>query len=436
MDDPALKLLLLLALILLNAFFAMSEIAVISLNEQKVKKLAECGNKKAIKLQKLLDDMSGFLSTIQIGVTLAGFLASALAASNFAEPLAGLVAPVFGLSQPNGTLLSVSTVIVTVIISFFSLVLGELVPKSIAIKKSEKVAFGSVGLLLFFKSVMKPFVKVLTFSTNLIVRLFGIDPKQGDDEVTEEEIRLMVDAGEESGAIEESQKEMINNIFEFDDAPVSDVMTVRADMVVLEKQDSIDEAVKLATKEGFSRIPVYEDELDNIVGILYIKDLLPYIGKPIPESKKLSRIMREAVFVPESKKCADLFEEMTENHNHMVIVSDEYGSVTGLVTIEDLLETIVGNIQDEYDTEEEETVKRSDGTVEIDGSADIEELSQELHIDFPQGEYDTIGGFIMSELGRIPNKDEKPEIQFGGYLFTVTEIDDRRIEHVVAKKLP
>ena len=435
--DILIQILVLLLLVFANAFFAMSEIAIISLNDNKLKALAEDGDKKAKKVLKLTEDVTGFLSTIQIGVTLAGFLASASAAATFAEPLAEWAAVViFKMPQASEFLNTVSMVLVTILISYVTLVLGELAPKRIAMKKSEKVAFKSVGILLFINAIMKPFVKVLSFSTNIVLRIFGIDPNEQDEEVTEEEIRLMVDAGEENGVLEESQKEMINNIFEFDDAVVAEVMTHRTDIEAVEITDSIEDVVKIAVEEGFSRIPVYEDELDNIVGILYIKDLLPYVGKTVPQGKKISKLMREVSFVPESKKCGDLFEEMTEKHIHMVIVSDEYGGVAGLVTIEDLLESIVGNIQDEYDMEEEEAVQLNETTFELDGTADIEEVEETLEITFPEGEYETIGGFIMSEIGHIPTEDEEAVVEFSGYRLTVKEVDERRIERVLAERLP
>jgi len=440
MDDPGptnaiiiWKLLLLLALILINAFFAMSEIAIITLNDNKIKMMADDGHKGAKRVLKLTANPSGFLSTIQIGVTLAGFLTSASAADSFSKPLATWV---------HGTLhwtffsenvwQTVSLVVVTVIMSYFSLVLGELAPKRIAMQAAEKISFKIVPILLFFKSFLKPFVAFLSVSTNAVVRLFGFDPNASEENVTEEEILMMVDAGEEKGVIEESQKEMINNIFEFDDIVAADVMTHRTEIEAVELHDSPADVIKLAMEEGYSRIPVFDDDLDNIVGILHVKDLLKYIGNDIPKSFKLSNIMRKPVFVPESKKCGDLFSEMTAQKLQMVIAVDEYGGVAGLVTIEDLLESIVGNIQDEYDDEEEEIEETADGTFNLDGTSDLEELAETLEIEFPEGEYDTIGGFIMSELGRIPSPDEHPEVKFGGYIFTVEEMDERRISKVKA----
>lgn len=444
MDDPDpanvfFQLLLLFVLILLNAFFAMSEIAIISLNDTKMKKMAEEGDKRAQKVLKLTENPSNFLSTIQLGVTLAGFLTSASAAGSFSEPLARIIAGWFGIAY-TGNIYSiisgVALVLVTIIISYFSLVLGELVPKRIAMQKSEEISFKVVGILLFVKAATRPFIKILSVSTNLMVRLLGFDPNASEENVTEEEIRMLVDAGEEKGVIEESQKEMINNIFDFDDVPVMDVMTHRTEIEAVEITDKIEDVVRLGCEKGYSRIPVYEDDLDNIRGIIYVKDLLPYVGKTVPAGKKISKIMREVQFVPESKRCGDLFAEMTEKHVQMMVVSDEYGAVSGLVTIEDLLESIVGNIQDEYDNEDEEVIQLDDKTFTFDGTTDIEEVEELLDIKLPEGDYDTLGGLIMSELGRIPTPEEHAEIECAGFRFIVEELDERRIERVRAERLP
>ena len=437
--DPAnliVKLLVLFALILVNAFFAMSEIAIITLNDMKVQKMAEEGDKKAKKILKLTENPSYFLSTIQIAITLAGFLTSAAAAENFSDPLANTMAGWFSLAQVPEWLDTLSLVIVTVVISFFSLVLGELVPKRIAMQKYEKISFAIVGLLSFFKALFTPLVRILSFSTNIIVRLFGLDPNANEDQVTEEEIRMLVDAGEEKGVIEESQKEMINNIFEFDDIVAADVMTHRTDVNAVEITDSLTDILPLAIENGHSRIPVYEEDLDDIKGILYVKDLLKYVGKPLPKSFKLANILRPAYFFPESKRCGDLFSEMNEQRIQMAFICDEYGGIAGIVTIEDLLESIVGNMQDEYDNEEEEIEQVNETTFNLDGATDIEEIEEILNIEIPDGEYDTIAGFIMSELGRIPGEDEHPVIEFAGYTFTVEEVDERRIERVIAERLP
>lgn len=431
------KVVVLLLLVLVNAFFAMSEIAIISLNDNKVKVMAEEGHKGAKKVLKLTENPSNFLSTIQIGVTLAGFLTSASAASSFADPLANWIVNIFNLNPAALSVLKgVSMVLVTVIMSYFSLVLGELAPKRMAMQKAESISFKVVGILLFIKTAMSPFIKILSVSTNIVVRLFGFDPNASDQTVTEEEIRMMVDAGEEKGVIEENMSDMINNIFEFDDIVAADVMTHRTDITAVEISDKIDDVIDEAIKSGKSRIPVYEEELDNIKGILIVKDLLKYVGTDVPKSFRLSKVMREAVFIPESKNCSDLFNEMTEQHLQMVIVSDEFGGVAGLVTIEDLLESIVGNMQDEYDNEDEEVVEVNENLFDIDGVTDIEEVAEMLGVEFPEGEYETIGGFIMSNLGRIPEQGENAEVTFGGFTFRVTKMDERRIDTVLAERLP
>ena len=284
MDDagPAsiiLKLFLLFILILINAFFAMSEIAIISLNDAKMEKMAEDGDKKAKQVLKLTKNSSNFLSTIQIGVTLAGFLTSAVAAQNFAVMLTDALAKTSVVKViPVGAISVISTILITLIMSYFSLVLGELAPKKFAMQKSEKISFAVTPILLGFSKITKPFVKLLSASTNLIVRMFGLDPNADEETVTEEEIRMMVDVGQEKGVIEDSQKEMINNVFEFDDIDVADIMTHRTDMECVDVEDSLQDVVKTSMEHGYSRIPVYEEDPDNVVGIIYIKDLLKYVG--------------------------------------------------------------------------------------------------------------------------------------------------------------
>lgn len=438
--DPAnliWQLVLLAVLILINAFFAMSEIAVISLNDSKMKKLAEEGHKKARRILKLTSEPSAFLSTIQVGVTLAGFLTSASASQTFVEGFSDTLMRWFSAPESARSIIStVAMVIITLIMSYFSLVFGELVPKRIAMKNSERVSFAVVGILLGLKTCMTPVVKVLSFSTNIIVRLFGIDPHEEDSNVTEEEIRMMVDVGEENGVIEESQKEMINNIFEFDDITVDEIMTHRTDITAVEATDSIEQVVRESMNEGFSRIPVYEDDLDNVVGIVYIKDLLGYIGRDVPDTATVSAVMRPATFVPESKKCGPLFTEMTEKHIQMAVVVDEYGGTAGLVTMEDLIESILGNIQDEYDNEDEDIEQLSDTVFTIDGTTDIEEVSELLGREMPEGSYDTLGGMLLSLFGRIPEPEEHPSVEVANVLFTVESLDERRIDKVRAEKLP
>lgn len=432
-----LKVVLLFILTLLNAFFAMSEIAIISLNDAKIDKMAEDGHKKARQVKKLTENSSNFLSTIQIGVTLAGFLTSATAAQSFAVMLTNALAKTAVANVvPLGLISGVSTVLITLITSYFSLVLGELAPKKIAMQKSEQVSFAVVPVLLFVSKVCKPFVKVLSVSTNAVVRLCGMDPNADEEEVTEEEIRMMVDVGQEKGVIEDVQKEMINNIFEFDDIDVADIMTHRTDMACVEIADSLQDIIQLSIDEGYSRIPVYAEDPDNVVGVVYIKDLLKYIGTSLPKSKGLKDVMREAYFVPESKRCGALFSEMTEKHIQMAIVVDEYGGTAGLVTLEDIVEAIVGNIQDEYDNEDEEISKINETTFTIDGITDLEEVEEQIGIKFPEDDYDTLGGFIISRLGFLPQDGEMNTVEYENVRFTVLNVEERRIGRVKVEILP
>lgn len=438
--DPGsiiLKVVLLFILTLLNAFFAMSEIAIISLNDTKIDKLAEEGHKKAKQVKKLTENSSNFLSTIQIGVTLAGFLTSATAAQSFASMLTDALAKTAVANViPLGLISGVSTVLITLITSYFSLVLGELAPKKIAMQKPEKVSFAVVPVLLFVSKVTKPFVKILSVSTNAVVRLFGLDPNADEEEVTEEEIRMMVDVGQEKGVIEDVQKEMINNIFEFDDIDVADIMTHRTDMACVDAEDSLADIIQLSMEEGYSRIPVYEEDPDNVVGIVYIKDLLKYIGSSLPEALHLKDVMRKAYYVPESKRCGALFAEMTEKHIQMAIVVDEYGGTAGLVTLEDIVEAIVGNIQDEYDNEDVEISKINETTFTIDGVTDLEEVEEQLGIQFPEDDYDTLGGFIISQLGFLPQDGDMNAVEFENIRFTVLNVEERRIGKVKVEILP
>ena len=426
-----LQILLLVVLIFVNAFFAASEIAIISLNDNKIRRMAEEGHKKAKQVLKLTEDSSNFLATIQIGVTLAGFLTSATAAQSLAEPLAnwflGLVPAMAAYSSAVHT---VSVVLITLIMSYFSLVFGELVPKRVAMQKAESLSFHAIGVLRAVAFVTRPFVKFLSVSTNLVVRLFGMDPHADEENVTEEEIRMMVDVGGEKGVIEDAQKTMIDNIFEFDDLTAEDIMTPRTDVESVEVSEELGEALRAGVDGGYSRLPVYEEDIDNIIGVLYVKDLLPYVGQEIPKDITIRHIVRDTYFVPGTKKCGDLLSEMTEKHIQMSIVVDEYGWFAGIVTMEDLLESIVGNIQDEYDHEEEEVTQLAENEFDVDGSLSIDELNEQLGVELPEGEYDTVAGYIMAVLGRIPEEDEHPSVSFENVTLTVLKMDERRIERV------
>ena len=433
-----LKLLLLLLLIVINAFFAMSEIAVISLNDTKIKHLAEEGNKKAKQIVKLTENSSAFLSTIQIGVTLAGFLTSASASQNFASLLTAKLSAIPGNPIPTGVISALSVILITVIMSYFSLVLGELAPKRIAMQIPEKVSFKVVGILLAFAKIAKPFVKFLAVSTNGVVRLFGFDPNADEENVTEEEIRMMVDAGEEKGVIENAQAEMIDNIFEFDDLDAGDIMTHRTDMTAIDINRSLEEVADLCVENGYSRIPVYEGDQDNIVGVLYAKDLLKYVGQSMPKSLTIKKVMRKPLYVAETQPCQDVFKAMTESRTQFAVVVDEYGGTAGIVTLEDLIESIVGNIIDEYDDEEEEIKQIDDTTFTVDGMTDIDEVNELVGVNLPEGDYDTLAGFVINLLGYLPGEDAQLpiETQYENLRFTILSMDERRIDEIKVEILP
>lgn len=431
--STVLKILLLLVLILVNAYFAMAEIAVISLNDTKIEKMADEGNKKAKLVLKLTKNPTKFLSTIQIGITLAGFLTSASAATSFAEMLTDAVTGKFGL--PENIVSPVAVVLITLIMSYFSLVLGELVPKRIGMQIPEKVAFAVAKPIYVMSKIVSPFVKFLSLSTNGVVRLLGFDPNADEEVVTEEEIRMMVDVGGEKGVIENDQKEMINNIFEFDDMDAGDVMTHRTDVVAADVNDTtLEEFMELAIENGRSRVPLYDEDIDNIVGIVYVKDLLQYVGKEVKGT--LKSIMREPYFVPETKACGELFKEMRLQRIQMAVVVDEYGGTAGIVTLEDIVEAVMGNIQDEYDEEEEEISKIDENTFTVEGTIDIEEIDELIGKELPEGDYETLAGYIMDELQCIPKNGEMNEVVFENVKFTVLEVEDRRIEKIKVEITP
>ena len=429
------KLVLLTVLILVNAFFAMSEIAIISLNDAKMEKMADEGHKKAKLVLKLTSNSTKFLSTIQIGVTLAGFLSSASAATSFAEMLTDAITKV--VDVPQSVIAPVSVVVITLIISYFSLVFGELAPKRIGMQVPEKVAFAVVKPLLVISKITTPFVKFLSLSTNAVVRILGFDPNADEEVVTEEEIRMMVDVGGEKGVIEDTQKEMINNIFEFDDLDAGDIMTHRTDVIAADINTvTLDEFMGLAIEYGRSRIPLYDEDIDNIVGIVYVKDLLKYVGKEVKAKGTLKNIMREPYFIPETKACGELFKEMSSRKIQMAVVVDEYGGTAGILTLEDIVEAIMGNIQDEYDQEDEEISKIDDNTFTVDGTIDIEEIDELIGKALPEGDYETLAGFIMDELQCIPKDGEMNEVIFENVKFTVLKVDDKRIEKIKVEITP
>lgn len=424
------EILILVILILLNAFFASAEIAFISLNEAKIEKQAKEGNKKAKSIQSMLKDPSKFLATIQIGITLAGFLSSAFASDSFASVLAPALNNIF----PNISLAvwtKISIIIITLILSYFTLIFGELVPKRLAMKHYEKISFATIGIIRTISFITLPFVKFLTLSTNVVSKLFGVS---GDDEetVTEEEIRMMVDVGEEKGTIDKEEKEMINNVFEFDDKTVSEIMIPRTEIFAVDINSSISDVIEeLSEDYRYSKIPVYDNSIDEIKGIVYIKDIL--ISQK-NKNTKIKGLVKKAYFVSEAKPVNELFDELRKNKKQIAIVVDEYGGTAGLVTIEDILEEIVGEIYDEYDEVIEKYTKLDENTFVFDGSIALYEVEKLLNIKIPEGDYETLSGYLIEVLGRIPAENEKPVIETEKITYKVEKCKDKRILKVKACK--
>ena len=425
------QLIVLVILILLNAYFAASEIAFISLNDAKIEKQAKEGNKKAKQIEKMLKEPSKFLATIQIGITLAGFLSSAFASETFAD----MLAPVLNSWIPAvsiGVWKSISIIIITIILSFFTLVFGELVPKRLAMKHYEKISFATIGVIRAISIITAPFVKLLTVVTNAISRIFGVGENE-EETVTEEEIKMMVNQGEEKGTIEESEKELINNVFEFNDITVSEIMRHRKDIFAVDMRISNEELLDELSQEEYrySRIPVYDETIDEIKGILYVKDILKNIKK---KNFKVKNLIKEAYFVSQNRLINEVFKELQKNKMQIAIVVDEYGGTAGLVTMEDILEELVGDIYDEYDEEEKEYEKIDENTYILSGSLPIYDVNKLLDAGIPEGDYDTISGFLQEELGRIPEDEEKPVIETEKVTYKIEEYEDKRILKVKACK--
>lgn len=421
----------LIILIVLNAFFAATEIAFISLNDVKIELKAKEGNKKAKKIQKMLKDPSKFLATIQIGITLAGFLSSAFASDTFADIFASKLydlIPMIALERWR----EISIIIITLILSYFTLVFGELVPKRIAMKYSEKLSFMAVGVIRVISVLTLPFVKFLTFSTDIISKLFGVTGEE-EDNVSEEEIKMMIDVGEEKGTIETGEKEMINNIFEFNDRVVSEIMIPRTQVYALDMELTINEAIDMLNEDTrYSRIPIYDENIDHIRGIVYVKDMLLTQKN---KNTKLKNIAREATYILESIYIDDVFKELKKNKKQIAIVVDEYGGTAGIVTMEDILEEIVGEIYDEYDIEESKYKKLDNNTFLLDGEVPIYEVEKLLGIDLPEGDYDTISGYLLFELNRIPSDKEKGIIiETDKVIYKIEKIKNNRIIKVKACK--
>ena len=420
-------------LIFINAFFACAEIAVISLNENKLKKAAEDGDKKAAKMLKLVTNSTAFLSTIQVCITLAGFLASAFAAENFAS----LIALKLGEKFPaySGLIELISLIAVTLILSLVTLIFGELVPKRIAMAKGEKIARSVSGTILFAGTIMKPVIWFLTVCTNGVLRLLGINPVDEGEEVTEEEIRLMVDISEESGNINSTEKDMIENVFEFNNISASEIMVHRTNVQTIHIDADDKEIYEIIESTGLSRFPVYGDDLDDILGILnarrFLMDRHQEIDTPIKD------LLKPAYFVPEMVHADVLFRDMQSKKISFAVLVDEYGGMSGIVTMEDLLEEIVGNIYDEFDPQPEfEIEKINDDSWRISGTMPLDKIAEEIDWEAPEDEdFETLGGLVYSVLSEIPSDDDTPHVEAYGLDIQVEKIEDRHIKFAVVKKI-
>lgn len=423
------------ALILLNAFFAATEIAVISLNTAKLRKMQETGDKTAGRLLRMAEEPAGFLSTIQIGITLAGFLGSAFAAENFSDGLTGWIYHGLGFQLlPEQMLDTVSVVIITIILSYFTLIFGELVPKRIAMQKPYEVAKIASGPVAGISFVMRPVIAFLALSTNAMLKLLHMKTEAEEERVTEDEIRMMIDLGQENGAIDEEEKEWLQNVFKFADTTVPDAMTREFEVESLHIDDSEEDIVEKIRVTGLSRFPVYDEEGRDIVGILYARE---YLLNLRTDQKPLRELLHQAYFVPESIHADQLFGDMQAKKIHMAIVVDEYGDIIGIITLEDLLEEIVGNIYDEFDAEEEPEIERvNENLWRFPGSTLLREVSETLGVILPeQEEYETIGGLVLSCLSMIPADGTTLDVETEGLGIHVEQIQNRRIESVLVKIL-
>lgn len=427
------QVIVLIILIALNAFFAASEIAYIALNDAKIERQAKEGNKKAQQIQKMLETPSKFLSTIQIGITLAGFLSSAFASDAFASKMAPALNNLIPIGI--GVWQNISIILITIILSFFTIIFGELVPKRLAMKHYEKIAFATIGIIRTISVITAPFVKLLSVTTNAISKIFGVGENK-EEIVTEEEIKMMVDQGKEDGTIEEDEKEYINNVFEFNDITASEIMTHRTDIFAVDINTSAAELLEEIIRDDckHSRIPVYDETIDEIKGILYVKDIIKNITK---KTFKIKNIMKEAYFVSQNKLINEIFKDLQKSKKQMAIVVDEYGGTAGLITMEDILEEIVGDIYDEYDDIEEEYEKIDDKTFMVSGRMPIYDVNKLLNSNIPEGDYDTLSGYLQEELGRIPTEEEIPIIETKELTFKIEEYEDKRIVKVkVCKNEP
>ncbi|MDR0570591.1 MAG: hemolysin family protein [Clostridiales Family XIII bacterium] len=422
------QLLFLLALTLVNAYFSAAEIAIVSVSKARIKNLAAEGNKRARILQGLLEQPNRFLSTIQVVITLAGFLTSAVAATSMGEDVSVFFA---GFGVPYAY--QIAVVAITFILAFFNLVLGELYPKRMALLAPEKIALFSARPIQAISVIAAPFVWLLSKSVNILLKISGRDSLKAEDQYSEEEIKSLLEVGQETGQINESGKEMIASIFEFDDKLAYEIMTPRTDVYMININEPLSSYVDELLEEKYSRVPVYDKDVDDVIGVLYMKDFIIRARQYGFEKVHIRKILQKPYFVPESKNIDELFHEMQKTKTHVALLIDEYGGFSGMVTIEDIIEEIMGNIDDEYDDDEPKLEKTGTNTWLLDGGYYIDDLNEELGLAIESSEHETVGGFIIDRIGEIPVEDDSREyvVEEGDCAFRVESVKERRVDKIL-----
>lgn len=418
-----------LIFIFLNAIFASAEIAVLTMNSNKLAQLCAVGDRRALRLARLTEQPAGFLATIQVGITLINLLSSAVATENFSARLVSWLMTL-GINAPRFVVNTLSIAIITLILTYFTVLLGELIPKRIAMEKAEQIALGMSGLIYTVSRIFRPLVWLFTVSTNGLLRVFGLDPHAKKDENTEEEIRLMLDVAKEKGSILPGEQSMIHNVFEFDDILAGEIMTHRIEVSLLWMAETDEQWEQTINESRHSVYPICSDSPDHIVGVLYTKDYLRL--KDRSRINAMKKAVQPAYFIPESVRADILFRNMQKSRNHFAVVVDEYGGMSGIVTMHDLLEQLVGDLDDDKTTPKESPlIERLDsGTWRIQGIAPLEEVEKQLGISLPD-DYDTFGGFVFGLLGTIPSDGSTPELEEYGLTIKITKIQKRRLESAV-----
>ena len=422
----AIQIVLIVVLTLINAYFAASEMAIVSVNKSKIHRLSEEGNKKAKLVKKLLDQPTNFLSTIQVAITLAGFFNSASAATGISKSFADVLK---NWSVPYAD--TIAVVLITILISFITLIFGELVPKRIALQKAESYSMFCAKPILVISKIASPFIKILSWSTKFILRIFGMADENVEESLSREEIRSMVESGQENGVFNEIETDMITNIFEFDDSLALNVMTPRTDVYCIDINDALSDNIDQMMTMQYTRIPVYDDSIDNIIGILNMKDFAIEARKVGFDNVDIKKLLRKPYFVLETKNIDDLFRELQKDHQHIAILVDEYGGFSGIITVEDLIEEIMGDIEDEYDHDDEPKLQKIDNNNYIvDGNYLLDDLDDELDLKLSNNNHDTIGGFVLHLLGEIPEENQQRTVKYENLTFLIISVKGNRVTKI------